>query len=218
MDDEGTRVVIVDDHPVFREGLAGTLAADPALTVVAACSDGAEAVTTANDLQPDVVVMDLHMPGLGGIEATRQIAAASPHIAVLVVSMLDDQDSVFAAVRAGARGYLLKGASGEEILRAVRSVAAGEAVFGPGVAERMLAYFAETRTRPVAAALPELTDREREVLQLIAGGARNSEIAAQLFISPKTVRNHISNIFTKLHVADRAEAIAVAREAGLGDH
>lgn len=217
MDDEGTRVVIVDDHPVFREGLAGTLAADPALTVVAACSDGAEAVTTANDLQPDVVVMDLHMPGLGGIEATRQIAAASPHIAVLVVSMLDDQDSVFAAVRAGARGYLLKGASGEEILRAVRSVAAGEAVFGPGVAERLLAYFAETRTRPVAAALPELTDREREVLQLIAGGARNSEIAAQLFISPKTVRNHISNIFTKLHVADRAEAIAVARQAGLGD-
>ena len=216
MDDEGTRIVIVDDHPVFREGLAGTLAADPALTVVATCSDGAEAVATAQQLQPDVVVMDLHMPGLGGIEATRQIAAASPHIAVLVVSMLDDEDSVFAAVRAGARGYLLKGASGEEILRAVRSVAAGEAVFGPGVAERMLGYFAESRSRPVAAALPELTDREREVLHLIAGGARNSEIAAQLFISPKTVRNHISNIFTKLHVADRAEAIAVARDAGLG--
>lgn len=217
MDDEGTRVVIVDDHPVFREGLAGALAADPALAVLATCADGAAAVATAQRLQPDVVVMDLHLPGLGGIEATRQIVAASPHIAVLVVSMLDDQDSVFAAVRAGARGYLLKGASGAEILRAVRSVAAGEAVFGPGVAERMLGYFAEGRSRRVAAALPELTDREREVLHLIAGGARNSEIAAQLFISPKTVRNHISNIFTKLHVADRAEAIAVAREAGLGD-
>jgi DNA-binding NarL/FixJ family response regulator len=214
--DEPTRVLIVDDHPVVREGLAGALAAEDDLTVVGSSADGAEAVQVAADTQPDVVVMDLHMPGLSGIEATRQIVAASPHIAVLVLTMVDEEDSVFAAVRAGARGYLLKGASPEDILRAVRSVARGEAVFGPGVAERMLGYFTDAQARRRPAPFPELTDREREILHLVARGARNADIARHLVISPKTVRNHISNIFTKLQVADRADAIDRAHAAGLG--
>ena len=216
MTDEATRVLIVDDHPVVREGLAGALAVEDDLTVVGSSADGAEAVQVAADMQPDVIVMDLHMPGLSGIEATRQIVGASPHIGVLVLTMVDEEDSVFAAVRAGARGYLLKGASPEDILRAVRSVARGEAVFGPGVAERMLGYFTAAHTRPRPAPFPHLTDREREILHLVASGARNADIARQLVISPKTVRNHISNIFTKLQVADRADAIEQAHAAGLG--
>ncbi len=216
MTEEPCRVVIVDDHPIFRDGLSGALSNAPDLSVVGSCANGAEAVDAARDAQPDVVVMDLNLPGLGGIEATRRIVATSPHVAVLVLTMLDEDDSVFAAVRAGARGYLLKGSGPEDIVRGIRSVARGEAVFGPGIAERMLAYFSEAHARPHPAALPELTDREREVLQLIAGGARNADIAIELTISPKTVRNHISNIFTKLQVADRADAIARARDAGLG--
>lgn len=217
MTDERTRVILADDHPVFRDGLSGTLGAEPDLEVVGVCADGTEAVATATEAQPDVVVMDLNMPRLSGIEATRSIVATSPHIAVLVLTMVEDDDSVFAAVRAGARGYLLKGSSPEDIVRAVRSVARGEAVFGPGVAERMLGYFAQAGSRPRSSVLPELTDREREILELIAGGVRNADIARRLFISPKTVRNHISNIFSKLQVADRADAIARARAAGLGD-
>jgi DNA-binding NarL/FixJ family response regulator len=216
MTDEATRVVIVDDHPVFRDGLAGALDGEPDLRVVAECADGAEAVRTADASQPDVVVMDLNMPDINGIEATRAIVAASPHIAVLVLTMVEDDDSVFAAIRAGARGYLLKGSSPEDIVRAVRSVATGEAVFGPGVAERMLGYFAEGLPGPHVPAFPELTEREREILALIADGARNPDIARRLFISPKTVRNHISNIFSKLQVADRADAISKARASGLG--
>ena len=217
MSDEPTRVLIVDDHPVFRDGLAGVIGAEDDLAVAGSCADGADAVEKARDLQPDVVLMDLNLPGLGGIDATRQVVAATPHIAVLVLTMVDEDDSVFAAVRAGARGYLLKGASPEDIVRAVRSLSRGEAVFGPGIAERMLGFFADAHTRPRPPAFPELTDREREILQLIARGARNADIARRLVISPKTVRNHISNIFTKLQVADRADAVERARAAGLGD-
>ncbi len=209
------RVLVVDDHPVFRDGVRGALGADAGLDVVGAASDGPEALALAEDLQPDVVVMDLHLPALGGIEATRRIVATSPHIAVLVLTMLDDEDSVFAAMRAGARGYLLKGATPEDIVRGVHAVARGEAVFGPGIADRMLDLLTAPAGRRSTPVLPELTTREREVLELIASGARNFEIAGRLVISPKTVRNHISNIFTKLQVADRAQAIAVARSAGL---
>ncbi len=216
MSNESTRVLVVDDHPVFRDGLAGTLRSEPDLEVIGSCADGAEAVQVATELQPDVVVMDLNMPRMSGIEATRSIVTASPHVGVLVLTMVDDDDSVFAAVRAGARGYLLKGSSPEDIVRAVRSVDRREAIFGPGIAERMLGFFAEAHTRPRAPAFPELTDREREILELIAGGARNPDIARQLFISAKTVRNHISNIFSKLQVADRADAIERARAAGMG--
>jgi len=214
--DEPCRVLIVDDHPILREGLRGTLSTAEDLEVIADCADGHEAVVAAERLQPDLVLMDLHLPELSGVDATRRIVTASPHVVVLVLSMLDDDDSVFAAVRAGARGYLLKGARPEDILRAVRSVARGEAVFGPGIAQRVLTFFAEAHTRPQPPAFPELTIREREVLQHIAVGRRNADIAARLHLSPKTVRNHISNIFAKLQVADRAEAIAAARAAGLG--
>ncbi len=217
MSDEPTRVLIVDDHPVFRDGLAGVIGSEDDLVLAGSCADGSEAVEQARDLQPDVVLMDLNLPGLSGIDATRQIVAATPHIAVLALTMVDEDDSVFAAVRAGARGYLLKGASPEDIVRAVRSLSRGEAVFGSGIAERMLGYFTDARARPRPSAFPELTDREREVLQLIAAGARNADIARRLVISPKTVRNHISNIFTKLQVADRTDAIERARAAGLGD-
>lgn len=207
MTEERCRVLIVDDHPIFREGLRGTLSTADDLDVVGDCGDGREAVAVAERLQPDLVLMDLHLPELGGVEATRQIVAASPHVAVLVLSMLDDDDSVFAAVRAGARGYLLKGARPEDILRGVRSVAGGEAVFGPGIAERVLAFFAEAHARPQPPAFPELTVREREVLQLVAGGARNADIAARLYLSPKTVRNHVSNIFAKLQVAEDRKSV-----------
>ncbi len=217
MTEEPCTVLIVDDHPVFRDGLAGALSTAPGISIVGSCADGRQAVQQAREVQPDVVVMDLNLPDISGIEATRSIVSASPHVAVLVLTMLDEEDSVFAAVRAGAKGYLLKGSGPEDIVRGVRSVARGEAVFGPGIADRMLGYFAEANARPQPAAFPELTDREREVLRLIAAGARNADIAARLTISPKTVRNHISNIFTKLQVADRADAIELARRAGLTD-
>jgi len=206
------RIVLADDHPVFLEGLRGVLASVPDAQVVRECRDGREAIAAVDELHPDLVVMDLSMPGVGGTEATREIMARAPGTAVLVLTMLEDDDSVFAALRAGARGYLVKGSPPEDIIRAVESIASGELVFGPHIAGRVLRFFAEPRPP----ALPELTDRERELLALIAGGLRNADIAARLVISPKTVRNHVSNIFSKLQVADRAEAIARAREAGLG--
>jgi DNA-binding NarL/FixJ family response regulator len=215
MSDESITVVVVDDHPVFRDGLTGIVDSEEHLRVVGTCADGAEAVALVEQLQPDVVLMDLNLPTLGGIEATRQIVRTSPHVAVLVITMANEEDSVFAAVRAGARGYLLKEATPEQIVRGIIAVGHGEAVFGPGIADRVLRYFADVRHRQGASILPQLTSREREVLQLVTDGNRNAEIARTLFISPKTVRNHISNIFTKLQVADRAEAIAVARAAGL---
>jgi DNA-binding NarL/FixJ family response regulator len=208
------RVIIADDHPMFRQGLRALLEA-LGIEVVGEAENGPAAVQLAHDVQPDVVVMDLHMPGGNGIEATRTITRTSPHIGVLVLTMFRDDDSVFAAMRAGARGYLLKESGAEEIARAVRAVAAGEAIYGPEIARRVLTYFTEMPD-PRKSAFPELTDREREVLELIAQGRNNSEIASILFLSPKTIRNHVSNIFMKLHVADRAQAIVLAREAGLG--
>ncbi|WES64555.1 response regulator transcription factor [Microbacter sp. GSS18] len=216
MTDETTRLLIVDDHPIFREGIAGVFATVPDVEVCGMSADGPDAVRDAERLQPDVVLMDLNLPTFSGVEATRAIVAASPHVAVLVLTMLEDADSVFAALRAGARGYLLKGAGPEEIAGAVAAAARGEAVFGPGIADRVLSYFAAARSRPAPTPFPELTAREREVLELIAAGTGNADIARRLYISPKTVRNHISNIFAKLHVADRAEAIAIARDAGVG--
>ncbi len=208
------RVIIADDHPMFRQGLRALLEA-LGIEVVGEAENGPAAVRLAHDVQPDVAVMDLHMPGGNGIEATRTITRTSPHIGVLVLTMFRDDDSVFAAMRAGARGYLLKESGAEEIARAVRAVAAGEAIYGPEIARRVLTYFTEMPD-PRRSAFPELTDREREVLELIAQGRNNGEIAGILFLSPKTIRNHVSNIFMKLHVADRAQAIVLAREAGLG--
>jgi DNA-binding NarL/FixJ family response regulator len=214
--DEPIRILIADDHPAFRSGLRFMLTASPGLEVVGEAATGLEAVALAEDHQPDVVVMDLNMPELSGVEATRRIVTASPHVAILVVTMLEDDESVFAAMRAGARGYQLKGASQEDIERAVRAVASGEAIFGPAIAARVVRLFASQRGSPAAVPFPDLSQRELDVLALLADGNTNPEIAAALFLSPKTVRNHVSNIFTKLQVADRAHAIARARNAGLG--
>jgi DNA-binding NarL/FixJ family response regulator len=212
-------VLVVDDHLAFREGLKALLSTTGDITVVGEASNGPEAIVAARDLQPDVVIMDLDMPGSGnvqGVEATRQIVATSPHAAVLVLTVFEDPDSIFAALRAGARGYLLKGASLDQLTRAVRAVADGEAIYSPAIATRIQSYFAAPPTHLRGVSFPELTDREREVLDLIAAGHNNSVIAQRLSIRPKTVRNHISNIFSKLQVADRAQAIVRAREAGLG--
>lgn len=210
------RILVVDDHDDFRLGLQALLDATANLEVVGVATNGETAVSMCLDLQPDVVLMDLHMPRLNGIEATERIVRSSPHIGVLVVTMMEDEESVFAAMRAGARGYLLKGARRGEILRAVEAVGAGEVIFAPGVADRVMDYFLGVRNRPVADAFPDLTERERVVLGLIAEGKENGEIARQLGLSVKTVRNHASNIFAKLQVAHRAQAIVKAREAGLG--
>jgi DNA-binding NarL/FixJ family response regulator len=210
-------VLLADDHPLYRRGLHTLLDAEPGMTVVGEVDDGIAAVTEAARQAPAVVVMDLHMPRLDGVEATRRIVAAQPGTAVLVVTMHDDDESLFAALRAGALGYLLKGADVEEIVRGVRAVAAGEAILGPAIARRVVAWF--SAPQPAAsAAFPQLTDREREVLDLVAAGRSNTEIAAALDVSAKTVRNHVSNVFAKLHVADRAQAIVQARDAGLGRH
>jgi DNA-binding NarL/FixJ family response regulator len=211
---EPLQIVVADDHPVYRDGVTLLFDSEPDLSVVGQAATGEEAVLTAAATQPDVVVMDLNMPVMGGVEATRRIVTTSPHIAVLVLTMMEDNDSLFAAMRAGATGYLLKDAAKDEILRAVRSVAAGTAVFGPAIAHRVIDYFSG---QPASATLPfpELTEREREVLTLIGRGENNARIARALFISPKTARNHVSNILAKLQVADRAQAIIRAREAGL---
>jgi DNA-binding NarL/FixJ family response regulator len=209
------RVMVVDDHEPFRKGLEAMLAATDTVEVVGSVADGREGVDLALELQPDVILMDLHMPRLNGIEATARIVSSSPHISVVMLTMMEDEDSVFAAVRAGARGYLLKGARRGEILRAVEAVGAGEVIFGPGIADRMMTFFRGVRARPSSDAFPQLTERERAILGRIANGLENAEIARELGLSVKTVRNHASNIFAKLQVAHRAQAIILAREAGL---
>ncbi|MER5335466.1 response regulator transcription factor [Micromonospora sp. NPDC002717] len=209
------RVAVVDDHPVFRLGMTALLASTAGLRVVGEAADADEALRVAATLRPDVMVMDLHLGGRSGVEATREIVGRHPGIGVLVVTMLDDDDSVFAALRAGARGYLLKGAAPGEVERAVRAVANGEVLLGPAVAARAVGFLAGARAAgPVP--FPELTDREREVLDLVAQGLSNVVIARRLTLSPKTVRNHLSNVLTKLQVADRGQAIQRARQAGLG--
>lgn len=213
---EPIRVLIADDHPHFREGLNALLLSAPDIEVVGEAENGERAISLSAKLQPDVVLMDLNMPGVGGIEATRRILHTSPHISVLVISMFEDDDSVFAALQAGARGYLLKGALKAEILRSIRAVYSGEAIFGPAIAKKLMQYFASPRPGAPENLFPELTEREREILIFIAGHHTNPEIAKRLHLSQKTVRNHVSNIFTKLQVADRAQAIIRAREAGLG--
>jgi len=210
--DDSIRVVIVDDHPLYRDGLEQLLS-QPPFHVVGSVGTGHEAVAAAEAHQPDVVVMDLQLPGLHGIEATRRIVDASPHIAVLVLTMFEEDDSVFAAMKAGARGYLLKGADHAAIRRAVEGVAHGDTILGPGVAQRVLVHFAHGAA---PTAFPQLTAREREVLDLVARGLGNQEIARRLSISHRTARNHVSNILTKLQVSDRGQAIAAARDAGFG--
>ncbi len=211
---DAIRVVIADDHPVFRFGLRALLAAEPGTAVAGEATTGEEAVALAASLRPDVMIMDLNMPGCNGIEATRRIVEATSEVAILVVTMFEDDDSVFAAMRAGARGYLLKGAEPEETVRAIRAVGAGEAIFSPAIARRLMQYFGAPPPAASPRAFPELTEREREVLRLLAQGLTNAAIAERLYISPKTVRNHVSCIFQKLQVAGRAEAIVRARSAG----
>jgi len=212
--EDTVRVLIAEDHPLFREGMRGRLDRVADVAVVGEAASGDEAVELAQKLEPDVILMDIKMPGLNGIEATREIQRANPQIGILVLTMFEDDDSVFAAMRAGAKGYLLKDSGGEGVVHAIRAVASGEAVFGPGVAERMIGFFSAPRSAPQRA-FPQLTEREEEVLSLVAQGKANREIARQLFVSLKTVRNHVSNILLKLQVADRAQAVIRARDAGM---
>lgn len=213
------RLVIADDHMLFREGLRAILGAQQEIEIVGEAANGADVVALAAATLPDVILMDVQMPEMNGIAATEKILDASPHIGIIVLTMLEDDDSVFAAMRAGARGYVLKGADKQEMLRAIHAVAQGEALFGAAVAKRMVHFFQDVRGMQNLApprAFPELTEREGGVLELIARGYNNGEIAEKLVLSPKTVSNHISNIFNKLQVADRAQAIVRARQAGLG--
>lgn len=216
---EPIRLLIVDDHTLFREGVKALLSTTEDIEVVGEAGDGEQALIKFSELHPDVVMMDIHMPGINGIQATRQILAQDPQVGIIMVTMLEDDASVFAAMRAGARGYVLKGANPQEMLSVIRAAAEGQALFGPAVATRIMHYFQEIRRGPGAEeevksgleSFEELSDREREVLNLIAEGYNNNEIAQKLVISPKTVRNHITSIFSKLQVADRAQAIRLAR-------
>ena len=212
---ERVRVLIADDHPVFRDGLASLLATQPDVEVVATAADGAEAVRLSAELVPDVVVMDLQMPEMNGIEATRRIAEAQPDVRVLVFTMGEEDGTVLAAMRAGARGYLVKGAGQDEVARAISTVHAGGLVFGSSLALRIADLLSGSAT-PDRSAFPQLTERELEILDLIAAGKNNAQIAQSLYLAPKTVRNNVSNILAKLHATDRAEVIIRARDAGLG--
>jgi DNA-binding NarL/FixJ family response regulator len=210
-------VLLVDDHPVVRRGLTSLLGTLDGFEVVGEASDGESAVRETQLLRPDVVLMDVRMPGTDGVEATRRIRAAVPEAAVLILTMHDDDRTVFAAMQAGARGYLLKGAEQDEIAGAIRAVVSGQAIFGPGIASRLLGYFASPPAAPATAdPFPELSDREREILELLAEGQRTAAIAARLHLSPKTVSNNLTAIFAKLEVADRTGAVLRARERGLG--
>ena len=211
------RILVVDDHNLFRQGLIALLNAAPETTVVGEAGTGKEAIAQAKSLMPDVVLMDIQMPDMNGIEATRRVLDELPEVGVIMLTMLEDDDSLFAAMCAGARGYVLKGADKAEVLTAVRAVDEGQALFGPEIADRLTSFFQNVGQMEAAVVpFPELTDREREVLTLIAQGLSNNDIAGRLHIASKTVSNHISNIFNKLQVAERAQAIVKAREAGLG--
>jgi DNA-binding NarL/FixJ family response regulator len=208
------RVAVVDDHPVFRLGMAGLLGSLPGIEVVVQAASAAEAHQRVDE-GVDVVLMDLHLGDDSGIETTRDLVRRLPDLAVLVITMDEDDESVVAAMRAGARGYLLKSSSPEQVERGIRAVAAGEAILGPQVAARAMATLTSGRTA-VRVPFPELSDREREVLDLLARGYDNATMARRMVLSPKTVRNHVSNVLTKLAVPDRATAMIRAREAGLG--
>jgi DNA-binding NarL/FixJ family response regulator len=211
------RVVVADDHPMYRYGLAAVLAQNDGINVVASVGDGEALLRSVDEHEPDVVVTDLTMPSLDGVAATSRLVTTHPKLAILVLTMHEDDEHVFAALRAGASGYLVKGADGAEIVRAVQSVASGNAVYGGPVARRIVAFFAgEHGESPTARAFPDLTPREREVLELLAAGCRNHEIARRLGMSDKTVRNHVSQVLLKLQVPDRTAAALKAREAGAG--
>lgn len=210
------RVLIADDHVVYRWGLRTLLDSEPDMEVVGEAETGKEAVEGAAEIRPDAILMDIQMPGINGIEATRRIIEANRQIGVVILTMYEDDDSVFSAMRAGARGYVLKGAHPSQILKVLRAVESGEAYFGPEIARRLMNFFAAPRAAPPADVFPELSSREVEILDLIAQGYSNAKIATRLFVSPKTVANHITRIFAKLQVADRAHAMIRAREAGLG--
>jgi DNA-binding NarL/FixJ family response regulator len=212
---DSLRILIADDHPLFRKGMRTLLTATAEIEVVGEATTGQEVIELAASLQPDVILMDLQMPGINGIEATRQIVHTSPHIRILVITLFEDDASVFTALRAGARGYILKDAKEEEMVRAIRAVSSGEAIFSPTIATRLMDFFAAPLPAVPKAIFPTLTEREREILQLIARGSTNHDIAKHLALSVKTVNNYVSNIFSKLQVADRAQAIIRARDAGL---
>ena len=210
------RVLIADDHAVYRWGLRTLLDSEPDMEVVGEAATGKEVIERAAEIRPDAILMDIQMPGINGIAATSRIIEANQQIGVVILTMHEDDDSVFSAMRAGARGYVLKGAAPPQILKVLRAVASGEAHFGPEIARRLMNFFAAPKAASPADVFPELSSRETEILDLIARGHSNAKIAARLFVSPKTVANHLSHIFTKLQVADRAHAMIRAREAGLG--
>lgn len=210
------RVVIADDHPLFRDGLRAMFESEPDIELVGEAANGQEAVELAGRLQPDVALMDIQMPDLDGIEATRRVIAASPKTRVLVVTMFEDDESVLAAMRAGARGYVVKGMRSVDAIRAIRAVAEGEAIFSQSIAKRLVNMLTDARQGSRSEAFPELTERERQTLDLMAQGHKNAAIAERLHLSPKTVRNYVTSIFDKLELADRSEAIIRARDAGLG--
>lgn len=212
----GLRVLIADDHPLFRDGLRAMFESEPDIELVGEAATGQEAVELASRLMPDVALMDIQMPDMDGIEATRRLIAASPKTRVLMVTMFEDDESVLSAMRAGARGYVVKGMRSADAIRAIRAVAEGEAIFSPAVAARLVSMLADTGPRARPAAFPELTERERQTLDLMAQGHKNAAIAERLHLSPKTVRNYVTSIFDKLELADRSQAIIRAREAGLG--
>ena len=213
---ERIRMLIADDHTFYREGVRSMLMRVPDMEIIGEATTGDETISLATRLQPDVILMDIKMPRLNGIEATRAILQAYPQIRILMVTMFEDDGFVFAAMRSGARGYVLKDANQEELVRAVRAVHRGEAIFSPAIAQRMIHYFAVLPATVSQLAFPTLTDRERDILQLMAQGESNTAIATRLSLSLKTIQNHVSSIFSKLQVADRAKAIIQARDAGLG--
>jgi DNA-binding NarL/FixJ family response regulator len=217
MNNEPITVLIVDDHVLFRDGIRTLLLGEDQMKLVGEAQNGEEAIVLAEQLQPDVILMDIQMPGINGIETTRRIAQSSPHIAILMVTMFDDDQSVFAAMRAGAKGYVLKGAVHDEMLRAIQAAGHGEAIFSPTIAARMMTFFSRIKENNTEHIFPELSERERQVLTLITQGDSNLEIGQKLSLSLKTVQNHVSNILNKLQVADRSQAILRARAAGLGN-